>query len=58
MCDSQDENDAGEGCSRWADEQTDPKTERSLEESRKLILQWANELQSVDKVETFLKMLN
>ncbi|KAA0725205.1 Butyrophilin subfamily 1 member A1 [Triplophysa tibetana] len=45
-----DENDAGEGCSRWADEQTDPKTERSLEESRKLILQWANELQSVDKL--------
>lgn len=57
MCDWQEENDAGEGCSRWADEQTDAKTERSLEESRKLILQWAYELQSVDKVGMCFKML-
>ncbi|XP_065098437.1 uncharacterized protein [Paramisgurnus dabryanus] len=45
-----DETDAGEGCSKWADQQPDPKTERSLEESRKLIMLWANELQSVDKL--------
>ncbi|XP_072523771.1 uncharacterized protein [Salminus brasiliensis] len=43
---------AGEGCSKWAscarEEPEDPRTERSLEESRKLILQWADELNSVD----------
>ncbi|KAF7705642.1 E3 ubiquitin-protein ligase TRIM39 [Silurus meridionalis] len=32
------------------DRQEDPRTERSLEESRKLILQWADELKSVDQV--------
>lgn len=31
------------------EELKDPRTERSLEESRKLILLWANELTSVDK---------
>nr|XP_021328207.1 E3 ubiquitin-protein ligase TRIM39-like isoform X2 [Danio rerio]XP_021335988.1 E3 ubiquitin-protein ligase TRIM39-like isoform X2 [Danio rerio] len=41
------EDDPGEGSSRPT--KTDSRTERSLEESRKLILQWANELQSVDK---------
>lgn len=49
VCDSQNEDDPGEGCSSQA-ERPDPRTERSLEESRKLILQWASELQSVDKV--------
>ncbi|XP_051968010.1 E3 ubiquitin-protein ligase TRIM39-like [Xyrauchen texanus] len=43
-------NDAGEGCSRWTEQQTHPKTERSLQESRKLILLWATELKSVDKL--------
>ncbi|XP_056324834.1 nuclear factor 7, ovary [Danio aesculapii] len=42
------EDDPGEGSSRPT--KTDSRTERSLEESRKLILQWANELQSVDKL--------
>lgn len=50
VCDLQNEDDPGEGCSKQAERQTDPRTERSLEESRKLILQWASELQSVDKV--------
>ncbi|XP_036428242.1 E3 ubiquitin-protein ligase TRIM39 [Colossoma macropomum] len=44
--------DAGEGCSKWpseaSEEPEDPRTERSLEESRKLILLWADELNSVD----------
>ncbi|XP_030631456.1 zinc-binding protein A33 [Chanos chanos] len=44
-------NDAGEGTSRWvAEHETDPRVERSLEESRKLILQWADELKSVNKL--------
>lgn len=33
-----------------AERQIDPRTERSLEECHKLILQWASELQSVDKL--------
>ncbi|XP_066522742.1 E3 ubiquitin-protein ligase TRIM39 [Hoplias malabaricus] len=45
-------NDAGEGCSKWdsgsSEDPEDPRTERSLEESRKLILQWADELNNVD----------
>lgn len=49
-CDLQNEDDPGEGCSRPPEQQTDRRTERSIEESRKLILQWASELQSVDKV--------
>lgn len=50
VCDLQNEDDPGEGCSSQAEAQIDPRTERSLEECRKLILQWASELQSVDKV--------
>lgn len=43
--------DGGDGCASGAsDRHEDPRTERSLEESRKLILQWADELKSVDKV--------
>lgn len=49
-CDLQNEDDPGEGCSGPSERQTDRRTERSIEESRKLILQWASELQSVDKV--------
>lgn len=49
-CDLQNEDDPGEGCSGPSEQQTDRRTERSIEESRKLILQWASELQSVDKV--------
>lgn len=49
-CDLQNEDDPGEGCSRPSEQQTDRRIERSIEESRKLILQWASELQSVDKV--------
>ncbi|XP_035639306.2 uncharacterized protein LOC118391916 [Oncorhynchus keta] len=43
--------DAREGTSKGetSEELKDPRTERSLEESRKLILLWANELTSVDK---------
>ncbi|XP_071190612.1 nuclear factor 7, brain-like isoform X2 [Salvelinus alpinus] len=43
--------DAREGTSKGEtpEELKDPRTERSLEESRKLILLWANELTSVDK---------
>ncbi|XP_022526010.2 E3 ubiquitin-protein ligase TRIM39 [Astyanax mexicanus] len=48
------DNSAGEGCSTWvggaAERWEDPRTERSLEESRKLILQWADELNSVDRL--------
>ncbi|XP_073684764.1 uncharacterized protein [Garra rufa] len=44
------EDDPDEGCSRQAGLPTDSRTERSLEESRKLILQWASELQNVDKL--------
>lgn len=50
LCLSQNEDDPGEGCSSQAERQIDPRTERSLEECHKLILQWASELQSVDKV--------
>jgi len=50
VCDLQNEDDPGEGCSSQAEAQIDPRTERSLEECRKLIQQWASELQSVDKV--------
>ncbi|KAF4084754.1 hypothetical protein AMELA_G00109670 [Ameiurus melas] len=43
--------DGGDECASGAsDRHEDPRTERSLEESRKLILQWADELKSVDKV--------
>ncbi|XP_026770599.1 E3 ubiquitin-protein ligase TRIM39 isoform X1 [Pangasianodon hypophthalmus] len=43
--------DGGEECASCSsDRQEDPRTERSLEESRKLILQWADELKSVDQV--------
>lgn len=38
-----------EGTSK-KDVQSDRRTERSLEESRKLILEWADELHHVDKV--------
>ncbi|KAK2866715.1 hypothetical protein Q7C36_002771 [Tachysurus vachellii] len=41
---------ADECASSTSDRHDDPRTERSLEESRKLILQWADELKSVDKV--------
>ncbi|XP_034020920.1 nuclear factor 7, ovary [Thalassophryne amazonica] len=37
------------GTSKKEDQSADRRTERSLEESRKLILQWANELHHVDK---------
>ncbi|TRY99376.1 hypothetical protein DNTS_014906, partial [Danionella cerebrum] len=43
-------NDPDKGCTQPSAQQSDPRTERSLEESRKLILQWAGELQSVDKL--------
>ncbi|XP_035389451.1 E3 ubiquitin-protein ligase TRIM39 [Electrophorus electricus] len=46
------ESDPDESSSRWlcggSDQPEDPCAERSLEESRKLILQWADELNSVD----------
>ncbi|XP_076854592.1 E3 ubiquitin-protein ligase TRIM15 [Brachyhypopomus gauderio] len=46
------EDDPGEGSSQWpcggAGQPEDPHTERSLVESRKIILQWADELSSVD----------
>nr|XP_057921903.1 E3 ubiquitin-protein ligase TRIM39 [Doryrhamphus excisus] len=41
-----------EGSSKRQAQKSDSRTERSLEESRKLILEWANELSHVDK---FLK---
>ncbi|XP_036404346.1 E3 ubiquitin-protein ligase TRIM39 [Megalops cyprinoides] len=41
-------NDLGEGPSKEEPHKADSRTERSLEESRKLILQWADELKSVD----------
>lgn len=41
--------DPEEGSSKQA-HSSDPRTERSLEESRKLILEWADELHHVDKV--------
>ncbi|KAI4900287.1 hypothetical protein NFI96_000031 [Prochilodus magdalenae] len=47
--------DVGEGCSKWVSEAPvkpceDPRAERSLEESRKLILLWADELNNVDSL--------
>lgn len=45
--------DGAEECASGAsDRHDDPRTEHSLEESCKLILQWADELKSVDKVRT------
>ncbi|XP_027143726.1 E3 ubiquitin-protein ligase TRIM21 isoform X1 [Larimichthys crocea] len=43
------DDDPKEGNSKREPETTDRRTERSLEESRKLILEWANELRDVDK---------
>lgn len=40
----------GEGSSKEEAESSDRRAERSLEESRKLILEWADELRHVDKV--------
>lgn len=42
--------DTGEGTSKAETKSSDRRTERSLEESRKLILEWADELRHVDKV--------
>ena len=42
----------GEGKSKKETHTSDRRTERSLEESRKLILEWADELHHVDKVST------
>ncbi|XP_015234985.1 PREDICTED: nuclear factor 7, brain-like [Cyprinodon variegatus] len=41
--------DTGEGTSKAETKSSDRRTERSLEESRKLILEWADELRHVDK---------
>ncbi|TTA26188.1 Macrophage-capping protein [Bagarius yarrelli] len=42
--------EGSECASGVSDRHEDPRTEHSLEESRKLILQWADELKSIDKV--------
>ncbi|RVE60525.1 hypothetical protein OJAV_G00181840 [Oryzias javanicus] len=42
--------DPGEGSSRRSSPSSDRRAERSLEESRKLILEWADELRHVDKL--------
>ncbi|XP_005804865.2 nuclear factor 7, ovary-like [Xiphophorus maculatus] len=42
--------DPGEGTSKAEAQRSDRRTERSLEESRKLILEWADELRHVDKL--------
>ncbi|XP_062240590.1 zinc-binding protein A33 [Platichthys flesus] len=44
--------DAEEGPSKKEAKSSDPRTEKSLEESRKLILEWAGELRHVDKLLT------
>ncbi|XP_060951797.1 zinc-binding protein A33 [Limanda limanda] len=44
--------DAEEGPSKKEAKSSDPRTEKSLEESRKLILEWADELRHVDKLLT------
>ncbi|KAM4564217.1 E3 ubiquitin-protein ligase TRIM69 isoform 1-T2 [Fundulus diaphanus] len=44
--------DPGEGTSKAEAQSSDRRTERSLEESRKLILEWADELRHVDKLLT------
>lgn len=45
--------DPHEGPSDEEAQSADSRTERSLEESRKLILEWADELHHVDKVRTW-----
>lgn len=47
-----DGSDPEEGTSKAQAQKADRHTERSLEESRKLILEWADELHHVDKVST------
>ncbi|XP_070786322.1 butyrophilin subfamily 1 member A1-like [Enoplosus armatus] len=42
--------DPGEGTSKMEAQSSDRRTERSLEESRKLILEWADELHHIDKL--------
>uniref|UniRef100_A0A3B3TYB5 Si:dkey-219e21.2 n=1 Tax=Poecilia latipinna TaxID=48699 RepID=A0A3B3TYB5_9TELE len=49
--------DPGEGTSKAEAQNSDRRTERSLEESRKLILEWADELRHVDKIIEWAKEL-
>lgn len=50
LCAPQGSSDPEEGSSRRGSPSSDRRAERSLEESRKLILEWADELRHVDKV--------